>query len=182
MNRVATPALVTRAAGPWALGAVAALVVSSSGGTIRSAPTASPPGATMTAHATGTFAPVGPPIEPTRVDAGGHCVVDLRQRYDVSGTLEGSFLIDYRILTYGPCPEGPPRPGTYEETWIAHGTFTGTFGEREIPADFTYTARVHRGGAVEGSIELGGGLKGDLAVTGVMAERVLSYDGQVEAS
>ncbi len=25
-----------------------------------------------------------------------------------TGTLEGSFLIDYRILTYGPCPEGPP--------------------------------------------------------------------------
>lgn len=131
-------------------------------------------------HAQGTFAPAGPPMEPPRrVAAGGNCVIDLRQRYAASGSLSGSFEIDYRILTYGPCPAGPPAPGTYDETWVARGTFSGTFGGRPASADFTYTADVKRGGAVRGSIDLGGELSGKLTVTGNFAEGSLSYAGDV---
>jgi len=182
VNRGAVAGRASRPAGPWAIG-VTALLVSLPGAANRSAPIPHTLGRNTTVHATGTFTPVGPPLgTPRRVDAGGNCVIDLRQRYAVSGTLEGSFLIDYRILTYGACPEGPPRPGTYEETWIAHGTFTGTFEEGNTSADFTYTADVHRGGDVDGAMELGGDLRGKLTVTGRMSERRLSYDGDVEAS
>jgi len=75
-------------------------------------------------EASGLFAPAGPPLEqPVRVDAGGSCVVDLRQAYVISGPLSGSLDIDYRILVHGPC-EVPPVIGKYDEEWIAHGTFT----------------------------------------------------------
>lgn len=76
-------------------------------------------------EASGTFAPAGPPLEqPVRVDAGGSCVIDLRQSYDISGTLSGSLEIDYRIIVYSPCVTA--APGKYDEQWIAHGVFTGT--------------------------------------------------------
>ncbi len=133
--------------------------------------------------AEGTFAPSGPPVAPPkRVDAGGNCIVDLRQPYTVSGTLSGSFDIDYRILTYGPCPSGPPKPGTYAETWVAYGTFSGTYNGRAVSADFTYTAEVRRGGAVHGAIDLGGDLSGELTVTGSFSGGSLSYRGDVSAA
>lgn len=100
----------------------------------------------------------------------------------MTGTLGGSAEIDYRILTYGPCPASPPSPGTYDERWIAHGTFAGTFDGRDAVADFTYTADVHRGGAVDGRILMGGGLTGELTVTGNMAGLGLSYDGELTAT
>lgn len=128
--------------------------------------------------ASGTFTPDGTPLgSPERVEAGGNCVVDLRQSYTFSGTLSGTAEIDYRILTYGPCPEGPPRPGTYRETWIAHGTFEGSFDGAEARARFTYTATVRKGGDVQGSIELGEGLSGELRVRGNFSSGALSYEG-----
>ena len=127
----------------------------------------------------GTFAPAGIPLEqPVRVDAGGNCVVDLRQAYDISGTLSGSLEIDYRILVYGPC-ETPPVIGKYDEEWIVHGTFTGTINGPAASGSLTYTAQVQAGGDVEGRILLGGGLDGELAVSGNFGDGELSYDGRV---
>lgn len=131
--------------------------------------------------ARGHLVPVGPPTTPPRrTDAGGNCVIDLRQRYEVTGTLSGTAEIDYRILTYGPCPKGPPSPGRYAERWIALGTFAGTFQGKPAQADFTYTADVRRGGAVEGRIALSDGLRGELTVTGAMTEGSLAYAGEVD--
>ena len=138
------------------------------------------PDISMPTPARGTLTPAGPPLAPTRVSAGGNCVIDLRQRYTLSGTLVGTAEIDYRILTYGPCPQGPPAPGTYDETWIARGTFAGTVAGVEGSADFTYSATVQRGGLMEGRIQLGGRLRGALVVTGSMAAEALSYAGEVE--
>ena len=39
-------------------------------------------------------------------------MIDLKQAYDMSGTLSGSLEIDYRIPVYGPC-EVPPVLGKY---------------------------------------------------------------------
>ncbi len=158
------------------------------GGILRIAPAqpARPdlePGSHWVNKASGTFVPDGAPLgPPARVEAGGNCVVDLRQRYTFSGTLDGSAEIDYRILTYGPCPAGPPEPGTYRETWIAHGTFAGSFDGAEARARFTYTADVQRGGEVRGRIELGEGLSGNLMVRGDFSSGALSYEGDVSSS
>lgn len=130
-------------------------------------------------EACGIFAPAGSPLErPVRVDVGGRCVVDLRQAYDMSGTLSGSLEIDYRILVYGPC-EVPPVIGKYDEEWIAHGTFTGKINESAVSGSLTYTAQVRAGGDVEGRILLGGGLDGELAVFGNFGDGKLSYHGRV---
>jgi hypothetical protein len=104
--------------------------------------------------------------------------VDLRQAYDMSGTLSGLLTIDYRILVHGPC-EVPPVIGKYEETWIAHGTFTGTSDGSAASGTLTYTARARSGGEVEGQIRLDGGLAGELAVSGNFADGKLSYHGRV---
>lgn len=129
--------------------------------------------------ASGIFAPAGPPQEqPRRVDAGGNCIVDLKQTYDVSGTLSGSLEIDYRILVHGPC-ELPPMIGKYNEEWIAYGTFTGTIDGSAASDSFIYTAQVRGGGDVEGRILLAGDLKGELAVSGNFADGELSYHGHV---
>jgi len=142
-----------------------------------------PAGSASRPPARGRLAPVGPPATPPRrSDAGGHCVIDLRQRYEVTGTLSGTAEIDYRILAYGPCPKGPPSPGRYAERWIAHGTFTGTFQGKAATADFTYTAEVRQGGPMEGRIALGDGLTGELTVTGDMTDTFLSYAGEVTAA
>jgi hypothetical protein len=130
-------------------------------------------------EASGTFAPAGPPAgQPVRVYAGGNCVVDLRQAYEISGTLSGSLDIDYRILVRGPC-ETPPVVGKYDEEWIAHGTFSGTIDSSAASGSLTYTARVQAGGDVEGRIQLGGGLDGELTVSGNFEDGMLSYDGRV---
>lgn len=129
-------------------------------------------------HATGTFAPSGPPLEPpTRSKAGESCVVDLTQPYSVTGSLSGSLEVDYRILVAGGC--GAPI-GTFDERWIAHGTFTGTLDGTPASARFSYTARVVVGGTVEGRMVFGQGLRGELRIHGNFADGYLSYEGHVE--
>jgi hypothetical protein len=103
-------------------------------------------------RATGTFLPDGPPQQPVRVDAGQGCVVDVKQKYVVNGTLTGSFDVDFRILVFGPC--GHPL-GAFAEEWIATGTFVGSVHDKSTTAKFTYTATVKRGGEVSGQIVLG---------------------------
>lgn len=130
-------------------------------------------------EAEGTFAPTGPPSDqPVRVEAGGSCIIDLKQAYSISGTLSGSLAIDYRIIVYGPC-ETPPVPGHYDEEWIAHGTFKGRISESEAFSTFIYTAKVQAGGGVEGRIVIGDGVHGELAVTGNFGDGHLSYQGQI---
>jgi hypothetical protein len=96
--------------------------------------------------------------QPVRIDAGGSCVIDLKQAYDMSGTLSGSLEIDYRILVYGPC-EVPPVLGKYDEEWIAHGRFTGAAFGSAASGTLTYTADV-AGGHVDGRIVLRGTIDG----------------------
>lgn len=130
-------------------------------------------------EASGVFAPAGPPLEePVRIDAGGSCVVDLRQAYQISGTLSGSLDIDYRILVRGPC-EVPPVLGKYDEEWIARGTYTGTIDGAATSGTLAYTARVRAGGEVEGRILLAGDLEGELVVSGNFGDGKLSYHGRV---
>ena len=128
----------------------------------------------------GSLAPAGPPLAPPqRVGAGGHCIIDLSQAYVVTGSLSGSLTVDFRIITYGPCPPGPPAPGTFDEVWIAHGTFTGTLEGSAASASFSYVAKVRSGGNVKGTIVLGDGLGGALKVQGNFADGALSYRGRV---
>ncbi len=112
----------------------------------------------------GTFLPPGPPPEiPVRIDVGQECIVDLRQLYTVSGTLSGTMELTYRIIVYGPC--GSP-PGTFEEDWIAYGTFTGRLNDSPASGRLTYVAKVAAGGDVDGIIQFGQGLDGELEVHG----------------
>jgi len=130
-------------------------------------------------RATGTFQPAGPPQKkPVRVDAGQGCVVDVQQTYIVTGTLSGSFDVDFRILVLGPC--GRPV-GTFAEEWIARGNFVGSLGGRSATAKFTYTATVESGGEVSGLIVLGQGLDGELRIRGSFSDGELTYDGQLTA-
>lgn len=130
-------------------------------------------------EASGTFAPGGPPHPPpVRVSAGGSCIVELTQAYSISGTLTGSLEIDYHILVFGPC-EVPPVLGKYDETWIAHGAFSGTLDGSAASGTLTYTARVKAGGNVDGRMVFGDGLDGELVVAGNFAEGELSYRGRV---
>ena len=127
--------------------------------------------------ASGAFAPNGPPaVAPVRVDAGQGCVIDLTQAYTVTGTLSGTFAIDYRILSAGPC--GSPA-GTFDEEWIAHGTFTGTLNGAAVSGGLSYTATVTAGGDVEGTIILGPELEGELEVFGNFGDGTLTYEGWV---
>jgi hypothetical protein len=127
--------------------------------------------------ASGSFAPVGPPPKPPiRIDVGESCIVEVTQGYAISGTLEGSLEIDFRILVAGPC--GSP-PGTFDEEWIAYGIFTGTANGTAASANLSYVAHVEAGGDVEGRIELGQGLEAELSVHGNLYEGRLSYEGWV---
>jgi hypothetical protein len=127
--------------------------------------------------ASGTLAPSGAPVNPpVRVDAAGSCIVDLSQRYTFAGSLNGTSNIDYRILIHGPC--GSPI-GTYDEDWIAYGTFTGTIDGKNRHIAFSYTAEVTAGGNVDGKIVLGGPAKGELRISGNFGDGVLSYRGWV---
>lgn len=128
--------------------------------------------------ATGTFSPSGPPLAPpTRVDAGESCVIDLIQTYSITGSLSGFLEADYRIRVAGGC--GAPI-GTFDEQWIAHGTFTGTLDGAPASGRFSYTARAEAGGKVEGRIVFGQGLQGTLSIHGNFGDGYLSYDGHVE--
>ena len=130
---------------------------------------------TETIQAIGTLEPDGPPQQPpVRVDAGDGCVVDVRQTYNVKGTLSGSFDIDFRIMVHGPC--GHPI-GTFAEEWIARGTFEGSVSGTGASARFTYSATVKAGGEVRGQIVLGQGLNGNLRVRGNFSDGQLAYDG-----
>lgn len=136
-------------------------------------------GAAAQEAADGTLTPSGPPSSPPRrVDAGGACIVDLEQRYDVAGTLTGRLVADYRILVQGPC--GTP-PGTADEQWIAHGVFEGTVRGDTASATFWYTAHVRAGGAVEGELVLSGGIEAELKVAGRFSDGHLSYAGPLRS-
>ena len=127
--------------------------------------------------AAGTFAPNGPPAEPpVRTDAGGGCNVDLTQDYTIEGTLLGAMRVDYRIWVAGPC--GSPV-GTFDEHWIAHGTFTGTKDGMAASARFSYLAEVKAGGSVKGHIVFSHGLNGEFSVRGNFADGRLTYEGWV---
>ena len=127
--------------------------------------------------ASGALAPVGPPLAaPARTNAGGSCIIDMVQSYTMSGTLAGTVEIDYRILVAGPC--GSPL-GTYDEDWIAHGTFMGTVDGTAGTGAFSYVAGVKAGGDVDGRIAFGQGLTGELLVQGNFGDGQLSYSGWV---
>lgn len=146
-------------------------------------PTSSPASLAGGHKASGSFAPAGPPLAPpVRVDAGGHCIIDLQQAYTISGTLSGALEVDFRILTYGPCPAGPPVPGAFDEVWIARGTFTGAFDGAATTATLSYTASIRSGGDVKGTITFADGLSGTLRVRGNFADGALSYSGRVTIS
>lgn len=130
-------------------------------------------------EASGAFAPEGPPVQgPVRVDAGGACIVDLVQGYRITGALEGELELDYRIFVDGPC--GSPV-GTYDEEWIAHGTFQGTAWGDAATATLWYRAHVAAGGVVEGRMNLAGTVAGEVAVSGRFSEGRLSYQGDLES-
>ncbi len=125
----------------------------------------------------GTFMPSGPPTEaPVRKEFGKGCIIELKQSYKISGTLSGSLEIDYRILVDGPCGE---LPGTYQEEWIASGSFNGKVEGVSRLGNFTYTAKVKAGGDVEGTIVIGQGIDGELKVKGNFKDGKLSYEGWI---
>ncbi len=125
--------------------------------------------------ANGTFMPSGSPIEgPEKKDIGTGCIVEMKQPYKINGTLFGMLEIDYRILVNGPC--GKP-PGTYDEEWIAYGSFIGIIDGISRTGKFSYTANVKAGGDVEGTIVFRQGIDGELNVKGNFNDGKLSYNG-----
>lgn len=125
----------------------------------------------------GMFTPTGPPsVPPVRIEAGQSCIVDLKQSYNISGTLTGNLEIDYRILVEGPC--GSP-PGTFDEEWIAYGKFSGSVNGSAANGNLSYTAQVKAGGDVEGQMVFGRGLEGRLLISGNFGDGKLFYRGQV---
>lgn len=96
------------------------------------------------------------------------------RRFCVTGTVAGTMVIDYRILVAGPC--GAPV-GTFDEHWIAHGTFTGAIGSLPAAGSFSYVAHVKAGGHVNGRVVFGQGLAGELTVQGDFGDGHLSYRG-----
>lgn len=125
----------------------------------------------------GTLSPVGAPVgTPLRVSAGSGCVVDLVQRYSAAGGLSGRMEIDYRILVHGSC--GSPA-GTYDEEWIARGTFTGSLADDSTSGSFVYTGEVRDGGEVSGRMEFDQGLEGELVIHGRFSDGSLTYSGSL---
>lgn len=132
------------------------------------------------APASGSIAPTGPPTgDVVRVDAGGACVIDLVQRYAIEGTLTGSLSVDYRIFVDGPC--GSPA-GTFDEHWIARGTFEGMLEGSSAKANLWYRADVEAGGKVDGTMSFAGDFSGDLSVAGNFADGRLTYAGALQPS
>jgi hypothetical protein len=131
-------------------------------------------------EASGTFMPSGPPSgKPERIAAGKSCIVNLVQSYNISGTLTGTIELNYRILVKGPC--GSP-PGTFDEEWIAYGTFKGKFIDVDVSGNMSYTATVKAGGNVDGQIVLGQELEGNLQVYGNFKDEKLSYNGKIRCA
>lgn len=134
-------------------------------------------GAERPALVAGTFEPVGPPRNRSSTEVAGTCVVDLVRDYALSGTLEGSMQIDFRIFVAGPC-EAPP--GTYDEYWIAHGSYSADIrGEASRSGLLVYLANVIAGGEVVGTLVLAQGFNGGLDVTGRFGDGVLRYQGEI---
>ena len=126
-------------------------------------------------EAEGTFAPAGPSLEiPVRNEMGEGCIVEIKLPYNITGTLTGKLEIDYRILVHGSCDQ---PPGTFDEEWIAFGSFNGTADGKPKSGKFTYTADVKAGGDVEGTIVFGQGINGELTVKGNFKDGKLSYNG-----
>lgn len=127
--------------------------------------------------ASGTLTPAETPLEPPlRVDLGRLCIVEVKQSYAIAGTLSGSIEIDFRILVAGSC--GLP-PGTFDEEWIAYGTFVGTVKGSPVSGSLSYVADVKAGGEVNGRIVFGQGIEGELRVHGNFSDGRLSYEGWV---
>lgn len=128
-------------------------------------------------EASGTIKPNGAPNEPPiRIEAGEACIVDLIQNYTVTGTLSGSFEINYRIIIHGPCTE---PPGTFDEEWIAYGTFSGMVNNKQADGKFTYIAEVRESGNIDGKIVFGQGITGELNIMGNFKDGKLSYQGTI---
>ena len=123
---------------------------------------------------TGTFRPSAPPEQPTRKKVGAECVVDLKQAYDVAGSLVGKMLIDFRIFVAGDCTM---PPGTFSEHWIAYGTYDVRTGDTQYIGDLTYLATVESGGLVDGTLTLAGQLSMKLNVKGNFKNGFMSYSG-----
>lgn len=124
----------------------------------------------------GEIKPLGKPIElPKRIQAGKSCIIDIKQTYTVTGNLTGAMEIDYRIIVSGDC--GLP-PGTFDEEWIAFGTFTGMINGQSVKESFSYMAYVKAGGKVNGEIVFRQELNIELRITGNMNDGKLSYEGQ----
>ena len=125
----------------------------------------------------GSFSPAGPPEEPSRHQIGDACIVDLHQPYVLHGSLEGEMRIDFRIYVAGPC--GSP-PGTYDEHWIAYGSYSVRAQQREgLSGTLLYLADVSAGGDVDGRLTLAEDLQGSLVVRGNFEKRQMSYHGDV---
>ena len=132
-------------------------------------------GMTGKVEASGILTPSGPPLEkPQRINAGKGCIINLIQPYNISGTLTGKMELNYRILVKGPC--GSPA-GTFDEEWIAYGTFTGSVNGTKASGNMSYVANVKAGGQVDGTIEFGQGLEGKLYIYGNLSDGKLSYKG-----
>lgn len=128
--------------------------------------------------AAGEFSPSGSPTKkPERIEAGKSCIVDLIEPYNISGTLSGKIIFNYRIIVKGPC--GSP-PGTFNEEWIAYGNFSGKINGATASGKMSYTATVKVGGEVNGIIVLGQGFEGKLHVYGSFSDRKLFYKGLVK--
>ena len=76
----------------------------------------------------------------------------------------------------GPCTS---PSGTYDEDWIAHGTFSGNLNGEDTTASFTYLAHVSAGGRVKGKLIFGQGVASELNVRGNFADGKLSYDNAI---
>lgn len=127
--------------------------------------------------ASGTIKPNGHPVtRPVRVESGKDCIVDLIQPYTISGTLSGSLEINYRIIVHGPC--GEPA-GTYDEEWIAYGTFSGNIKGAPTEGKFTYVAKVRESGNIDGRIVFGQGIDAELQVKGNLKDDMLYYKGSI---
>ena len=129
-------------------------------------------------EASGVFMPSDPPVEkPERIAAGKSCIINLVQPYNITGTLTGTMEFNYRILVKGPC--GSPA-GTFDEEWIAYGTFKGKCNGVDASGNISYTANVKAGGNVDGQIDFGQGLEGSLLVYGSFKDGKLSYKGTLK--
>lgn len=103
------------------------------------------------------------------------CIVELRQTYDISGSLTGVLNIDFRIAVMGPCGA---LPGTYEEYWIAHGRYDLKIQGSSLKGHLSYIADVKAGGDVQGKIDLAGGGAGTIKVEGDFQEG-MKYHGTI---